>query len=199
MTLFAPQSAPRVFALPPGVDFSRALVAGLEARLTGQPPEAMARVEIWTNTRRAARGLTRLLAEGPPRLLPRMDYSGGIPVRARTLVAVPTLAVVALFAAGPTTIRKVAHIRHKESDRIGDLARELRKLGATVDERADGLTIHPGSLRGASIDTYNDHRMAMSFALAGMRVPGVTIRDPGCTAKTYPKFFEDLQRLTCPS
>lgn len=109
---------------------------------------------------------------------------------------VQTLAVVALFAEGPTTIRNVGHIRHKETDRIGDLARELRKLGATVDERADGLTIMPGPLRGADIDTYNDHRMAMSFSLAGLRIPGVTIRDPGCTAKTYPNFFQDLKRLT---
>ena len=109
---------------------------------------------------------------------------------------VQTLAVVALFADGPTTIRNVAHIRHKETDRIGDLARELRKLGATVEERADGLTITPGPSRGAAIDTYNDHRMAMSFALAGLRIPGVTIRDPDCTAKTYPSFFADLERLT---
>ena len=108
---------------------------------------------------------------------------------------VQTLAVVALFADGPTTIRNVAHIRHKETDRIGDLARELRKLGATVEDRADGLTITPGPLRGAAIDTYNDHRMAMSFALAGLRIPGVVIRDPGCTAKTYPSFFADLERL----
>ena len=112
---------------------------------------------------------------------------------------VQTLAVVALFADGPTTIRNVAHIRHKETDRIGDLARELRKLGASVDERDDGLTITPGPLRGAAIDTYNDHRMAMSFALAGLRIPGVVIRNPACTAKTYPHFFEDLKRLTCPS
>ncbi|HUE73276.1 MAG TPA: 3-phosphoshikimate 1-carboxyvinyltransferase [Pirellulaceae bacterium] len=108
---------------------------------------------------------------------------------------VQTLAVVALFAEGPTTIRNVAHIRHKETDRIGDLARELRKLGATVEERADGLTITPGPLRGAAIDTYNDHRMAMSFSLAGLKLPGVTIRDPGCTAKTYPAYFQDLSRL----
>jgi 3-phosphoshikimate 1-carboxyvinyltransferase len=112
---------------------------------------------------------------------------------------VPTLAVVALFADGETTIRGVGHIRHKETDRIGDLARELRKLGAAVEERADGLTIRPQVLRGGAIDTYNDHRMAMSFALAGLKIPGVAIRHPGCTAKTYPHFFEDLRRLTCPS
>ena len=108
---------------------------------------------------------------------------------------VQTLGAVALFARGPTTVRGVAHIRHKETDRIGALATELRKLGATVEERADGLKITPGPLHGAAIDTYQDHRMAMSLALAGLRVPGVIIRDPGCTAKTYPRFFEDLRRL----
>ncbi len=109
---------------------------------------------------------------------------------------VPTLAVVALFASGPTTIREVPHIRHKETDRIAALAAELRKMGAEVREFPDGLWICPGDLRGAEIDTYDDHRMAMSFALAGLRVPGVMIRDPACTAKTYPEFFEDLAALT---
>jgi len=108
---------------------------------------------------------------------------------------VQTLAAVALFADGPTTITNVAHIRHKETDRIGDLARELRKLGAAVDELSDGLRITPGKLGPAEIDTYNDHRMAMSLALVGLRVPGVVIKDPGCTAKTYPRYFEDLQEL----
>lgn len=108
---------------------------------------------------------------------------------------VQTLAVVALYAKGPTTITGVAHIRHKETDRIGDLAHELRKLGADVEESADGLRITPNELRSAEIDTYNDHRMAMSFALAGLRVPGVVIRDPGCTRKTYPNFFQDLAQL----
>jgi 3-phosphoshikimate 1-carboxyvinyltransferase len=108
---------------------------------------------------------------------------------------VQTLAVVALFAEGPTTIRNVGHIRHKETDRIGALAIELRKLGAKVDERLDGLTIHPGLLKPATIDTYHDHRMAMSFALAGLRQPGVRINDPSCTAKTYPKFFDDLHKI----
>jgi 3-phosphoshikimate 1-carboxyvinyltransferase len=107
---------------------------------------------------------------------------------------VQTLAVVALFADGPTTICNVGHIRHKETDRIGAVAAELRKLGATVDERDDGLTIVPGKLRGATIATYDDHRMAMSFALAGLRQAGVWINDPGCTRKTYPRFFDDLAR-----
>lgn len=106
-----------------------------------------------------------------------------------------TLAAVALFADGPTTITGVAHIRHKETDRIGDLARELRRLGAGVTELPDGLRITPGPLRGAQLATYDDHRMAMSLALVGLRVPGVVIEDPGCTAKTYPQFFRDFESL----
>ncbi len=111
---------------------------------------------------------------------------------------VMTLGVVALFASGHSRIRNVAHIRHKESDRIAALAAELRKLGATVDELPDGLVIGPpppARLRGAAIATYDDHRMAMSFAIAGLRIPGVTILDPGCVAKTYPGFWDDLRRL----
>jgi len=111
---------------------------------------------------------------------------------------VMTLAVVALFARGATRIRNVAHIRHKETDRLAALATELRKFGARVEEHADGLVIDPppsAELHGARIATYNDHRMAMSFALAGLRVPGVTILDPGCVAKTYPGFWDDLDRV----
>ena len=108
---------------------------------------------------------------------------------------VQTLSAVALFADGPTTVTGVAHIRHKETDRIGDLATELRKLGAKVDERRDGLSITPGTLHGATIDTYDDHRMAMSLAVAGLALEGVAIRDPGCTAKTYPQFFDDLTKV----
>jgi 3-phosphoshikimate 1-carboxyvinyltransferase len=109
--------------------------------------------------------------------------------------AVPTLGAVALFAAGPTTIRGVAHIRHKESDRIHALAVELRRLGAEVEERSDGLRITPRPLHGAEIETYDDHRLAMSLALVGLAVPGVVIRNPGCVAKTYPRFFADLAGL----
>jgi len=117
---------------------------------------------------------------------------------------VPTLAVVALFASGPTTIRNVAHIRDKETDRIGDLACELRRLGASVTERADGLTISAagdaaavaGGLRGTVVKTYDDHRMAMSLSLAGLRVPGVRIADPGCVGKTFPDYWDRLAAIT---
>jgi len=108
---------------------------------------------------------------------------------------VPTLAVVALFADGPTTIRNVAHIRDKETDRIGDLVRELRSLGGSVVEHPDGMTITPTPLHGGAVKTYDDHRMAMSLSLAGLRVPGVAIRDPGCVGKTFPGYWTSLGEL----
>ncbi|WP_372721880.1 3-phosphoshikimate 1-carboxyvinyltransferase [Novipirellula sp.] len=113
---------------------------------------------------------------------------------------VQTLAVVALFADGPTRVRGVAHNRFKETDRIGDLACELNKLGATVTEHEDGLTITPPAdgikgLHGAVLETYHDHRMAMSLSLAGLRIAGVKIKNPSCTAKTYPEYFADLENL----
>lgn len=105
---------------------------------------------------------------------------------------VPTLAVVALFAQSPTTIRNVAHIRDKETDRIGDLVTELRRLGADVVEHPDGMTINPSALHGANVHTYDDHRMAMSLSLAGLRVAGVAVRDPLCVGKTFPAYWSSL-------
>ena len=106
-----------------------------------------------------------------------------------------TLAAVACFAEGPTSIRNVAHMRHKETDRVTAVVTELQRLGLSVEEHPDGMTIHPGLIQPGTVATYDDHRMAMSFALLGLRVPGIVIADPGCTAKTYPKFFGDLDRL----
>jgi 3-phosphoshikimate 1-carboxyvinyltransferase len=106
-----------------------------------------------------------------------------------------TLACVAPFANSQTRIRNVAHMRHKETDRIAAVATELRKVGLSVDEHADGLTIYPGPIQPARIATYDDHRMAMSFSLLGLRAPGIEIEHPECTAKTYPHFFTDLDRL----
>lgn len=109
---------------------------------------------------------------------------------------VPTLAILALFADSPTIIRNVANLRVKESDRLAALSKELRKLGAMVEERRDGLTIHPPlETTPAVIDTYNDHRMAMSFALAGLKCPGLVINDPECCAKTFPDFFDRLEAM----
>lgn len=106
-----------------------------------------------------------------------------------------TLAALAPFASAPVRIDNVAHLRHQESDRLAVAATELRRLGARVEERPDGLTIWPSALHGAAIETYDDHRVAMAFALVGLRVPGVTILDPDCTAKTFPRYFETLEQL----
>ena len=107
-----------------------------------------------------------------------------------------TLSVVALFAEGATEIRNIEHVRFKETDRIADLATELRRFGAAVEEYQDGLRITPPEvLSPATVQTYDDHRMAMSFAVAGLRLPGVVICDPDCTQKTFPDFFETLEGL----
>lgn len=109
---------------------------------------------------------------------------------------VMTLAAIAPFADAPVNIRNVAHIRGKETDRISALATELGRLGVQVEERHDGLTIYPAaSLQPAKIHTYDDHRMAMSFAITGLRSRGIEILDPGCVAKTFPDFFERLAAL----
>jgi 3-phosphoshikimate 1-carboxyvinyltransferase len=108
---------------------------------------------------------------------------------------VPTLAAVAVFADSPTTITGVGFIRKKESDRIGDLITELRRCGIEAVEHDDGLTITPGAVRPARIRTYDDHRMAMAFALIGLRVPGIEIEDPQCVAKTFPGYFDALDQL----
>jgi 3-phosphoshikimate 1-carboxyvinyltransferase len=114
-----------------------------------------------------------------------------------------TLAVACLFADGTSTIRGLHTLRVKETDRLAALATELKKLGAEIDiEGDDALTIHPpedGKLRPAEIATYDDHRMAMSFAIAGTKSAGVTIKDIECVNKTYPQFFSDLERVIRPA
>lgn len=106
-----------------------------------------------------------------------------------------TLAAVAIFADSPTVIRNVGHMRVKETDRISAVVTELLRMGIQADEHADGLTIYPGQPQPAAIETYDDHRMAMSFALVGLRAPGIQIRNPECTSKTYPNYFDDLKKL----
>jgi 3-phosphoshikimate 1-carboxyvinyltransferase len=110
--------------------------------------------------------------------------------------AAMTLGVVALFAQGPTRIRGVANWRVKETDRIAAMATELRKLGATVEEHADGITVTPPkALRPAQIATYDDHRIAMCFSLAAIGGTEVVIEDPTCVKKTYPAYFTDFIQL----
>jgi 3-phosphoshikimate 1-carboxyvinyltransferase len=107
----------------------------------------------------------------------------------------PTLAVLAPFANGPVRIRNIAHVRWQESDRVAAIATELRRLGVRVEELPDGVVIHPSPVTPGPVNTYDDHRIAMAFALIGLRVPGMRIRDPGCVAKTFPDFFARLAEL----
>ncbi len=109
-----------------------------------------------------------------------------------------TLAVVALFADAPTRIENVWNLRIKETDRLSALAAELRRLGAAVEEGHDYLVVEPlapADARPAEVRTYGDHRMAMAFALAGLRLPGIVILEPGCVTKTFPAFFDVLASL----
>ena len=110
--------------------------------------------------------------------------------------AAMTAAVLALFADGPSTLRNIASWRVKETDRLAAMATELRKLGASVEEGSDYLAITPGPVKdGAQIDTYDDHRMAMSFSLVAFGGAPVRIRDPQCVAKTFPGFFAALEKI----
>ena len=112
--------------------------------------------------------------------------------------AAMTIAVLALFADGPSTLRNIASWRVKETDRIAAMATELRKLGATVEAGADYLRITPPPkfIANASIDTYDDHRMAMCFSLASFGGVPVRINDPACVNKTFPDYFAEFSRLT---
>jgi 3-phosphoshikimate 1-carboxyvinyltransferase len=107
-----------------------------------------------------------------------------------------TLAAIAPFASSPTRIRGIASARSKETDRVHATSTELARLGVQVDEHEDGLTIYPCKhFVPATIQTYQDHRMAMAFSLIGLRVPGVAIENPECVSKTFPNFFEVLETL----
>jgi 3-phosphoshikimate 1-carboxyvinyltransferase len=111
-----------------------------------------------------------------------------------------TLAAIAPFASTPTRIRGIASARVKETDRVAAACAELKRLGVKVDEYEDGMTIYPcDNFRPANIETYNDHRMAMAFSLIGLRMPGITIENPGCVSKTFPNYFDVLESLRVPS
>ena len=108
---------------------------------------------------------------------------------------VPTLAVVAAFARGTTVISNVAHLKDKESNRLAAVVQELNKMGVTAACTDDGMTISGGTPHGAAIETYHDHRLAMSFAMAGLVTPGIDIQDPMCVEKSFPDFWNVFERL----
>jgi 3-phosphoshikimate 1-carboxyvinyltransferase len=113
--------------------------------------------------------------------------------------AAMTLAILALFADGTTTLRNIASWRVKETDRLTAMATELRKVGANVIEGENFITITPPEqlIPNAEIDTYDDHRMAMCFSLVALSDTPVTINDPKCTSKTFPDYFDKLKALSC--
>ncbi len=138
---------------------------------------------------RVTRGADYVEVQGPERLL-------GVTVDANAFSdTAQTLYALAPFAEGPTEVRGVAHSRVQECDRIAASVTELRRLGQQVEEFPDGLRIFPRPVQPAVVQTYRDHRMAMSFALVGLRVPGIAIADPGCTRKTFPDYWKRLEKL----
>jgi 3-phosphoshikimate 1-carboxyvinyltransferase len=107
----------------------------------------------------------------------------------------PTLAAIAPFASAPVHIRNVAHLRWQESDRLRAVATELSRLGVRVEERDDGISVWPSPIAPAAVHTYDDHRIAMAFALIGLKVDGIRIEDPDCVSKTFPDYFARLEAL----
>lgn len=108
---------------------------------------------------------------------------------------VPTLAMLAAFRKGQTVISNVAHLRIKESNRLAALVTELNRTGIEAQEMPEGLVIQGGKMRPAKIETYNDHRMAMSFAIAGLAVQGIEIGDKKCVDKSFPEFWKELEKI----
>ncbi len=190
----------RVYAVEPDAQsavyaFAAAAIAGGRVVVEGIPGgsrqtdmrllEVLARMGC-----RIERDPRRVSVTGPPEGLAGVDADlNDVPDAALAL------AVVAAFAREPSRLRNIANLRIKETDRLAALETELRRLGAGAEAGPDFLRVEPGWLRGTRIATYDDHRMAMAFALAGLRVPGVEIEDPGCVAKTWPDYFAWLERL----
>jgi 3-phosphoshikimate 1-carboxyvinyltransferase len=160
------------------------------------------------------KGITRKTRQGDVRFTELLEKMGctilyetdGIAVSGRPLSAitadmadmpdmVPTLAVVASFAKGTTVIQNVAHLKEKESDRLGSVVQELSKIGIQASCSHSGMMITGGSPHGSEIDTYGDHRMAMSFSLVGLKVSGIIIKDEMCVEKSFPNFWEVFQGL----
>jgi 3-phosphoshikimate 1-carboxyvinyltransferase len=190
----------RAYAIEPDASsavypFCAAAITGGRARVEGIPPDSIqadARVlEVL-----AAMGCEVRREPGATEVRGPVGRLRGVSVDMNEMPdAALAVAVTALFAGGPSQLRNLANLRIKETDRLHALETELRKLGAGASAGADSLMIEPGRLHGAEIETYDDHRMAMAFALAGLRIPGVAIRDPACVRKTWPGFFEMLERL----
>ena len=156
-----------------------AVLSGRKVRIPGAPGKALQGDAVFP-------AVVRKLASPGPKVIDMR----------RTPDIVPPAVALALFRGGTTRLRGVAHLRAKESDRLAVLAGELRKLGAKIEERRDGLFVRPAALRGGvRLDPHGDHRMAMTFGLVGLRVRGVRIADRACVTKSFPGFFRELGKL----
>ncbi len=202
--------------------YSRFRVAGRQVYRAGAytvEPDASQASYFWaaaavSQASIQVRGISRQSRQGDVRFVRHLEAMGcevsyqqdGITVTGKPLRAisvdmadmpdlVPTLAVVAAFAQGTTKIQNVAHLRGKESDRLGCVAAELNRMGIDARCSDSGIEIVGGVAKPATIETYNDHRMAMSFAVAGLQTPGVRIQNPDCVAKSFPHFWQVFQQL----
>ncbi len=176
--------------------FAAAAICGGRARVEG----------LGTRSLQGDRGLVHILAKMGCRVVEGEDFTevhgpengqlSGVEVDMADLSDVAqTLAVVAPFASSPTRVTGIGFIRKKETDRVGAVVAELNRLGVRAEEEADGFVVYPSQIKPASVRTYDDHRMAMSFALIGLRAEGVVIEDPGCVSKTFPNYFDVLETL----
>ena len=181
-------SAASYFLAAAAICGGRVTVEGLgDGSLQGDARFADVLAAMGARVERSARATSLI---GPPHLggLGDVDLSA-MPDMAQTL------AVVAVFADGPTRVRGIGFIRGHETDRIAATVRELRRCGVDAREEPDGFVVHPGIPQPARVRTYDDHRMAMSFALIGLRVPGIEIEDPDCVTKTFPGYWDTLAGL----
>jgi 3-phosphoshikimate 1-carboxyvinyltransferase len=176
--------------------FAAAAITGGRVRVKG----------LGTRSLQGDRGLVHILAKMGCRVVEGEDFTEvhgpaegkltGVEVDMADLSDVAqTLAVVAPFATTPTRVTGIGFIRKKETDRIGAVVRELEKLGVRAEEEADGYVVHPGQPQPGEVATYEDHRMAMSFAVLGLRRHGIVIQDPDCVSKTFPTYFDVLETL----
>jgi 3-phosphoshikimate 1-carboxyvinyltransferase len=127
---------------------------------------------------------------GPPRLSGIEADMAGLSDTAQTLAA------IAPFANSPTRVTGIGFIRKKETNRIAAVVTELKKLGIRAEEESDGFVVYPGTPRPGSVETYDDHRMAMSFSVLGLAAHGIGILNPGCVSKTFPEYFAEIEKLS---
>lgn len=174
--------------------FAAAAIAGGEVYVPG----------VQTSSRQADAAFPGILQKMGCQVLQRGDGTvvgregplRGLDVRMNAMPdAVPALVAVALFADGPTQIDDVGHLRFKESNRLDGLAAELSKLGADIRITGDSIRITPCPLHGASLETHGDHRLAMVYGLIGLLVSGITIDDPDCVRKSFPRFWQEFEGL----